>query len=113
MNDQQSLNDQIRTLRRLACQHGLYDADDWLRRHWGEAIAVSVVVPEDGDLAPDVGPDPVVLPRTAAGRQCQDCGGQGDLLGPCPGCDGSGVVRVDVGPRAAVCNNWERWTEDE
>ena len=44
------------------------NAENWL---------VEVVVPEDGDPAPDVGPDPVVLPR------------------------------------AAVCNNWERWTEDE
>ena len=41
------------------------------------AIVIPPVVPEDGDPAPDVGPDPVVLPR------------------------------------AAVCNNWERWTEDE
>ena len=43
----------------------------------GENWIVEVVVPEDGDPVPDVGPDPVVLPR------------------------------------AAVCNNWERWTEDE
>jgi len=32
MNDQRSLKDQLDSLDKLAAKHGLYDAQDWLRR---------------------------------------------------------------------------------
>ena len=86
-------------------------------------VAVSVVVPEDGDPVPDVGPDPVVLPPSidhdfvpVLGHPDDDectyrSDGTDDTYCGLPAAvhDAGPVVL----PRAAVCNNWERWTEDE
>ena len=92
-----------------------------------ESVIVQPVVPEDGDPAPDVGPDPVVLPRATTIVNCSACGAE--LTVPTERDDqetswlcglacferaiDEAVKPPVVLPRAAVCNNWERWTEDE
>ena len=126
-----------------------------------DPVILQPVVPEDGDPAPDVGPDPVVLPQAdKLDPRCPDCdhpmsvhrkigaqdctyrlcscspGTESGLSKPCrhtehairgdgrvgrwfpnPRRGGEGLwERCDepvVLPRVAVCNNWERWTEDE